>query len=68
MIIKFFVEKIMRPTWIINSHEEMGIRVLGINLWYYKWPDPTIFNSGEYKIWRIAAKREFVNSKFYIPH
>lgn len=59
---KFFVERVMKARWIVSLYGELGIRVFGINLWYYKWPDPCLFdsNDSEYKHgWRYAEKREF---------
>lgn len=58
-MIKFFVEKIMKARWIVNSSGEMGIRVFGINLWYYKWPEPLVGQSDDSPYWRVAEKREF---------
>lgn len=62
----FFIDKILNPRWIVSSNGELGIRVAGINMWYYKWPTPMIFNnkeiSSEYKNWRYAEKREFGES------
>ena len=55
---RFFVEKIMKARWIVNSSGEMGIRVFGINLWY-KWPEPLVGNSDDNPFWRVAEKREF---------
>jgi hypothetical protein len=56
---KKFIEKVMKPRWIVNVNDELGIRILGINFWYYKWPDPIINGTDEYATWRIADKREF---------
>lgn len=62
---RWFINKIMRPFWIVNAADELGIRVFGINLWYYKWSDPLIAKKekndpdSEYDKWRIADKREF---------
>ena len=54
--------QIMRPRWIVGTGTanagELGIRVLGINLWYYKWPEPMPVDSKRYP-YRIARKREF---------
>jgi hypothetical protein len=58
-MIKFFVEKIMKARWIVNSSGEMGIRIFGINMWYYKWPEPLVGNSDDNTYWRVADKREF---------
>ena len=59
---EFLVRKIMNPKWIVNSHGELGIRVFGINLWYYKWPEPMISEDGigePGSWWTYAEKREF---------
>lgn len=56
---QFFVTHILRAKWIVTAEDEgpgeLGIRVLGINLWYYKWTDPMLANYA----WRRARKREF---------
>lgn len=57
---EFFVRKVMKVRWIVNSSGEMGVRVFGINLWYYKWPEPMIAETGcDGGTWRYAEKREF---------
>ena len=56
---KFAVEKILRPRWIVNDVGDLGLRVGGLNFWYYKWPDPTV---GGYENWRVMNKREFGES------
>ena len=58
-VLKWLVEKVLRPRWIVNSEGDLGLRVGGINFWYYKWPDPII---GCYKVWRVMGKREFGES------
>lgn len=63
-MIKFIVDKIIKPVWIVGigegNHGELGIRILGINLWYYKWPEPMhVSNSYKPYAWKIADKREF---------
>lgn len=55
-IVKWFVALVLLPRWIVNEYGELGLRIGGINLWYYKWPDPII---GGYKAWRVIEKREF---------
>jgi hypothetical protein len=58
--------KIGNPYWIVNQDGEMGFRILGVNFWYYKWPDPMLDLEKEYT-WRIMEKREFgetVKSRF----
>lgn len=54
-----FVEDILQARWIINNNGELGIRILGLNLWYYKWNTPIISYKDEYKSWRVIRKREF---------
>jgi hypothetical protein len=63
-MLKWFVEKIVRPIWIVNEYGEMGIRIFGVNCYYYKWETPLIYinNPGvDERIpkWTIARKREF---------
>ena len=59
----WFVDKILRPKWIVNEYGEMGIRILGVNCYYYKWDTPLIYeiHPGDNPLpkWRIAYKREF---------
>lgn len=54
-----FVEDILKSRWIVNNNGEFGIRILGLNLWYYKWNTPIISYRDEYKLWRKIKKREF---------
>lgn len=56
-MIAWFVENVLRPVWIVNEFGEMGIRVLGVNLYYYKWDTP-LYTQQDVK-WRVAYKREF---------
>lgn len=72
MFIKAFV-RLMNPRWIVGTSEnnkyELGIRVFGINLWYYKWPEPMLADDAEDYCFRIADKREFgevILSKRYL--
>lgn len=56
-LVKFFVDKVLRPRWVVcTDNGEMGLRVLGVNLWYYKWPEPMVAPSYP---WKVAGKREF---------
>lgn len=44
--------------WIVSTDSEpgeLGIRIFGLNLWYYKWQTPMAATRG----WRVADKREF---------
>ena len=57
---KFIVERIMKARWIVNTDGELGIRICGINMWYYKWPEPMVAETGcDGGSWRYADKREF---------
>lgn len=54
------LKRLLHVHWIVGTNEgckgEMGVRVLGANFWYYKWPDPMVAPSYAY---READKREF---------
>lgn len=54
--------KLIDPKWIVgignDNKGELGIRVAGMNFWYYKWPEPMLVSSKEYP-YKIADKREF---------
>ena len=51
------VSVILRPRWVVNLQEgDCGLRIWGVNLWYYKWPEPMIAPEAP---WRYADKREF---------
>lgn len=57
---EFIVNRVFRARWIVSGDGEMGIRILGINLWYFKWSDPIVGGEdASYKNWREAKKREF---------
>ena len=68
---KWLIEKILHPRWIVSIDDgeetgELGLRIFGINFWYYKWPEPMMSPERGY---RIANKREFdevVYSRDYI--
>jgi hypothetical protein len=60
----WLVTQIIRPRWIVmlpdptdpeSEAGDMGVRILGVNFFYYKYPDPT----GYCCPWRLAEKREF---------
>lgn len=59
-ILEWVVIKLLRTRWIVSIGEEdtgeLGIRIAGINLWYYKWPDPMVDTQRPF---RNADKREF---------
>ncbi|MFA6358618.1 MAG: hypothetical protein WCY09_08190 [Candidatus Omnitrophota bacterium] len=71
MLLTWFIKNILRPRWVVCLDEEYGkgdmaLRILGRNLYYYKWDDPLVLKQRpeEYK---IAGKREFgttVKSQF----
>ena len=54
---KKFIYWMLKPRWIVDNDNCLGLRLcrLGLNLVYYKWPEPMISTDG----WRFAAKREF---------
>lgn len=57
---KWLFNKVLKPIWIINGDEELGLRILGTNLWYYKHPTPMIAETGCSKgTWKTTRKREF---------
>lgn len=57
---KTIVETMLKPRWIINRTGELGIRVCGINMWYYKHDIPMIAEcSDDFGEWRVIEKREF---------
>lgn len=52
-------KNVLKPTWITNSSNELGIRILNINFWYYKDSTPIIGTSDDNSYWRPVTKREF---------
>lgn len=59
-MMRFLVAKVIRPRWIVatsppEARGEMGILILGVPCFYYKWQEPMY---AEYT-WRLARKREF---------
>jgi len=58
-LLEWLFINVLRARWIVSEEEnaegELGLRILGVNLFYYKWPDPMLAG---YK-WRFAEKREF---------
>jgi hypothetical protein len=68
---KFLIEKLMRPRWIVNNRGELGIRVLGINFWYYKRAVPMIALKKDKILWQEAVDREFgivIKSQMKLSH
>ena len=45
--------------WIVNKAGEMGVRIAGMNFWYYKHGDPLVSYTEDCATWRFAEKREF---------
>ena len=59
--IQFVFVDALKARWVVSMPSEdghaggeMGLRIAGVNLWYYKWPEPMLAPSYE---WRIANKR-----------
>ena len=54
---KKFIFWLLRPRWIVEDDRSLGLRLcnLGLNLTYYKWPEPMIGSQP----YRFAEKREF---------
>jgi len=60
----WFVKNIIRPRWIMHPGTgELGIRIFGVNVYYYKRKEP-IFLVGS---WRYVQEKEFGNSIHPIP-
>ena len=53
----WIVRELIRPVWIVNEYGEFGIRILGVNCYYYKWDEPLIYERP--LKWRPIRKREF---------
>ncbi len=56
--LKGSIVNILKPRWIVTAEGDLGLRLLGINFIYYKWPEP-MYSITE---WRYADKREFGES------
>ena len=56
-MLKKFIFWLLRPRWIVEDDRSLGLRLcnLGLNLTYYKWPEPIIGTQP----YRFAEKREF---------
>jgi len=65
---KWIVEKIVKPIFIVNEYGELGVRVFGVNCYYYKRETPLFYGTHDNEPrWRHIFKREFgecVISKF----
>ena len=58
----WFIEYVLHVYWIINKNSELGLRIFGMNFWYYKDSRPILlFGKGEdeYSSWRKINKIEF---------
>ena len=55
-ILNYVFINLLRARWIVGEENELGLRIMGVNLIYYKWPEPMMSESKE---WRFAEKREF---------
>ena len=58
-ILNFIFCRVLRARWIKDSENCLGLRIAGVNLIYYKWPDPTVSVEPG---WSFAEKREFGES------
>lgn len=58
---KWFFTNVLRARWVVNNDGELGLRIMGQNLWYYKWPEPMVETTGtdDEGYWQFANKREF---------
>lgn len=54
-ILTYIFNDILKVRWV-NVNDDLGLRIFGINFVYYKWPDPMINLSKDY---RVMDKREF---------
>ena len=61
---RWFVEKILKPRWIKSTTtEEFGLRILGVNIYYYKRSVP-IVGVGHF---RYVGEKEFGHTIHPIP-
>lgn len=64
---EFIIDNILRVKFIINEHREFGVRVFGINCYYYKRSSPLLYidnknDDGSRLKWREVTHREFGES------
>lgn len=53
---RWFVEKVLKPRWIKSPNtEELGLRILGVNIYYYKRSEPIV----EVGSFRYVREKEF---------
>ena len=57
-IITWFIEKVLSVRWIVNSGCEFGVRICGINCYYYKHETPRIDVPSPTN-WRYIHEKEF---------
>lgn len=55
-LLNYIFINLLRSRWIAGEENELGLRIVGVNLIYYKWPEPIVSDSDK---WRFAGKREF---------
>ena len=56
----WIIENVVKPIFIVNEIGELGIRVFGVNCYYYKRAEPLIYGLGNMQPrWRPVFKREF---------
>ena len=58
-IIDFIFIHIFRTRWVVNSSGEFGVRVCGVNMWYYKDSTPIVGISDDNDYYREVNNREF---------
>jgi len=64
---EFVVKDILRTKFIINDSREFGVRILGINCYYYKRSSPIIYDGDSHDdggpmLWREVSHREYGES------
>ena len=67
-IISYIFINIFKARWVSillndspDNKRDLGLRIMGVNLMYYKWPDPIVCDPKE-STWRVMNKREFGKS------
>ncbi len=53
---KMLIDNIVKPKWVVDHDGCLGLRILGVNLVYYKHPEPTVSFQGG---WRYTEELEF---------
>ncbi len=63
-----FIKEFLGAKWTVSLPNplegncgggELGLEIMGVNLQYYKWPEPMIVVRQNGYDWRVADKREF---------